>query len=523
MTKKQPNIILLVLDTQRAGRMSMYGYEKDTTPVVAEFAEEATTFEWPIAPAPWTVPSHGSMFTGLYPTVHQTTQSYATLPDEIPTVAELLAQNGYYTVGFCNNPLVSVLENGLRRGFNDFYNYSGAFPDIPDTGDESTTRKARRTASRLFQKIYSPMERIAGRSPLALKLAMTPLFVPIWSRLGRFKGDTKRSITDAADYFRYRMTTHKDQPVFMFINMMEAHLPYYPPRQIMEQWVPYLKKDREARDFLARFNVESYRWVAPLVEPFTDWQKQVLEDVYDAEIAYQDRQLRRLFRAIKRSGHEEDTMVIVLSDHGESHGDHDFMGHAFVNYNEVSHVPMMIRYPADGFKAGYRVPQKVSTRRVFHTMLEAAGIEHEAYDFTARDLSLVRSIEGKDPENEVVLAEAFPVMNFVNVMEMNQPEAIEQFRVRKLRRTLFEGDYKLTTVGGHADEFYDTSEDPDELNNLMDNQFGYENDILRLERELEAYATSLEAERDGIAAGDQIDYSDNPELLERLRGLGYIE
>ncbi|MGF1503659.1 MAG: sulfatase-like hydrolase/transferase, partial [Anaerolineae bacterium] len=91
MTK--PNIIMLVLDTMRAERMSVYGYQKETTPVLGEFAEDATVFERAFAPAPWTVPSHASMFTGLYPTVHQTTQSYATLPDEIPTLAELLAQN----------------------------------------------------------------------------------------------------------------------------------------------------------------------------------------------------------------------------------------------------------------------------------------------------------------------------------------------------------------------------------------------------------------------------------------------
>ena len=106
MTTKKPNIIFLVLDTHRLERMSVYGYHKDTTPVLGDLSEGATVFDWGIATAPWTVPSHASMFTGLYPTVHQTNQSYATLPEQIPTLAEKLAANGYETVAFCNNPLV---------------------------------------------------------------------------------------------------------------------------------------------------------------------------------------------------------------------------------------------------------------------------------------------------------------------------------------------------------------------------------------------------------------------------------
>src|SRR5438045_4033174 len=115
MQSSKPNIIFLVLDTHRAERMSMYGYHKDLTPSLGRIAEESTVFDWAIAPAPWTIPSHASMFTGLYPTVHQTIQSYTTMPEQIPTLAEILSQNGYDTVGFCNNPLVGLLENGLKR------------------------------------------------------------------------------------------------------------------------------------------------------------------------------------------------------------------------------------------------------------------------------------------------------------------------------------------------------------------------------------------------------------------------
>lgn len=520
----KPNIILLVLDTHRAERMSVYGYTKDTTPVLGQLAERSMVFDWAIAPAPWTIPSHASMFTGLYPTVHQATQSFTALPQDIPTMAELLAQHGYETVAFCNNPLISVLDNGLKRGFHKFYNYSGTFPDVPDFGNMSVTKRLQRRAMELLQKISIPIERQFGRSPLLLKLATMPIFVPIWSRTFNFKGNTRRSLQDVALYLRYHASAHRDRPFFMFINLMETHLPYYPPRKAIDHWLPYFRRDREARAFVQRFNTESYRWMAPLIEPLTEAQRHVLSDMYDAEVAYQDRQLYRMFRVLKRTGLLDHTMVIVVSDHGESIGEHEFMGHAFVVYNELVRVPLFIHYP-ERFPAGVRVRHTISTRRIFHTVLEAAGIPFEHYGHRAEELSLARAAEGpqKEPEDEFVVAEAFPPQNFINVMEMTNPEAIERFRVRKMRRAIYGDGVKLMTVGSQSDEFFDVRRDPFETVNLLDNPFGYENDLLRLEQQMEAFVALAEAQRDGIAPGAHLDYSDNPELLERLRGLGYIE
>lgn len=523
---KQPNILMLVLDTHRLDRLSLYGYEKETTPAIDAFAQEGTTFDWAIATAQWTVPSHASMFTGLYPTVHRTNQSYTALSEEIPTLAEILSSHGYHTVGFCNNPLVGVLENGLKRGFDRFYNYSGYVPNVPGRRDKrrpfARFKKKQPPFEKTLNRVTNLLERQFGRSSILLWLSMREWFVPFWTQTGRFKGDTRQSLHDVVDYLRYHDATQPDEPYFIFINMMETHLPYHPPRRVVEHWAPYVRRDREARDFLKRFNVQSYRWVAPMIEPFTPLQEQVLCDVYDAEVAYQDRQLRRVFRYLTRSGQLEDTMVIIVSDHGESHGDHDFMGHAFVVYNELVRVPLTIRYPRM-FPAGKRIPDKVSTRRLFHTIMEATGIEHEAYGEKASRLSLARTVEGKDPEDEVVVAEAYPPWNFIEVMKLNNPEAIDAFRVEKMRRAIYDEGFKLMTVDGRPDEMFDMNGDPFETKNLLDNGVGHEKVRLDLQKLLEDYVVLAEAHRDGTAAGKEIDLSDNPELLDRLRGLGYIE
>jgi hypothetical protein len=108
-------------------------------------------------------------------------------------------------------------------------------------------------------------------------------------------------------------------------------------------------------------------------------------------------------------------------------------------------------------------------------------------------------------------------------MEMNNPEAIERFRIKKMRRAIYENGRKLMTVDDRPDEFFDVQKDYFETNNLLDSPIGYENDILGLERKLEDFTLVQEAHRSGTAAGKEVDYSDNPELLERLRALGYID
>lgn len=197
--------------------MSLYGHTRDTTPVINEFARGGTVFEWAISPAAWTVPSHASLFTGLYPTIHQTQQSFNTIPSSIPTLPELLRGGGYETIAFCSNPLVGVLDNGLRRGFNQFVNYSGTIPDIPDVGGTDTLRQVLRHSSRLLQRITTPIERLFGSSPLLLKLATLEFIVPIWSRMFNFKGDTRRSLRDMSQYVRHYFAGGHEKPLFIAI------------------------------------------------------------------------------------------------------------------------------------------------------------------------------------------------------------------------------------------------------------------------------------------------------------------
>src|SRR5262249_30769385 len=116
-----PNVVLVVLDTTRADHLSAYGYPRPTAPFLEALASESTLYETAESPAPWTLPSHASLFTGLLPSAHGATAEHQWLREKFLTLAELLRRHGYVTAGFSNNPTVSHASN-LDQGFEHFAN-----------------------------------------------------------------------------------------------------------------------------------------------------------------------------------------------------------------------------------------------------------------------------------------------------------------------------------------------------------------------------------------------------------------
>ncbi|HEY9734764.1 MAG TPA: sulfatase-like hydrolase/transferase, partial [Trichocoleus sp.] len=290
MPTQRPDILFLVLDTQRADRLSCYGYEKETSPNLDAIAAEATVFTQAISAAQWTVPSHASLFTGLYPSEHGMLQSYSVMPTGLTTLAERLRDGGYFTAGFCNNPLVGVINNGLRRGFTSFLNYSGLLTSRPNQAGASPglISRYRQWFKRQIAGVLNRIQDAFARSDALLALSFTPLMVPLWQTALSFKGNTAKSLDDTARLFINRTGVEADQPVFAFVNLMGTHMPYHAPRAYVEKFAPHVLDDRKAQTFLQRFNGDVYGWLAPLTGALDEQQKKTLDGMYDAEVAYQD-------------------------------------------------------------------------------------------------------------------------------------------------------------------------------------------------------------------------------------------
>lgn len=511
----QPNILLIVLDTQRRDRLSLYGYERETSPALDQFAATATVFERAISPAQWTIPAHASMFTGLYPGAHGLTQGYSHLSGLYPTLAEILQGVGYHTAGFCNNPLVGVLDNGLQRGFERFYNYAGASVSRPFTRPLSPWQQA---LEERWQRFARPTQNQFAHSERLFRASMNPLLVPLWTRFINYKGNTQQSIDDLIAYMGQHRAGGDAQPLFTFINLMGVHLPYRPPQTTLDRVAPGVT--RPAYRFMRRFNSEAARWATPTDPPLQDWEAQTLTDFYDAETLNQDRHLARLFDYLKASGALDDTLVMIVADHGEAHGDHGYVGHSFVVHQELVHVPLIVHDPDGRFSSGSRVLTTVSTRRIFHTALDITGVAPPLDDSdpnaAVARLTLEQATGGRpDTERGVAFVEAFPPSTILDLLQHRRPGLLDRLRLRAVRRGIYDGVHKLALVDDTVEGVYDTLNDPTESHDLTTDNPAL---TARLQRKLAAFIKESGPDADSQGGG-QVDET----VVENLRALGYIE
>ncbi|MEM8505662.1 MAG: sulfatase [Cyanobacteria bacterium P01_D01_bin.1] len=535
----QPDIIFLVLDTQRADRLSCYGYDKATSPNIDAIAAQSTLFRNAIAPAQWTIPSHASMFTGLYPSQHQMLQSYSVMPPHLKTLAERLQSGGYYTAAFCNNPLVGVINNGLRRGFYSFLNYSGLMTSRPNQvgAPSNWLDRYRQRFKQVIAKGLNRVQDAFARSDWLLSLSFTPLMVPLWQTALSFKGNTQKSLEDAARLHIQRKGVGDDQPIFTFINLMGAHMPYHPPRERIEQFAPNVLKDRDAQAYLRRFNSDVYGWLAPLMGDLDDPQKEILDGMYDAEVAAQDAQVGAFFEKLEQTHGLDNTLVIICADHGEHLGEKQLMGHSLSIYNELVQVPLIIRdttrsqpshsqsshsQPSHsqpsrshaGFPQGTEREDVVSTRCLFHTVLTAAGLASPA----EAEESLVH--QGKDIESDLpVFAEAVTPQNVLNLIQKRQPNLVQQHACDQAKRAVWFSNHKLIETGSNSLELYDIHDDPRESLDLSEI---FPEQVESLQASLAAFTSDADAHQSVYAQARATGF-DDPEVCRRLQDLGYLE
>lgn len=513
----QPHIVFIILDTHRRDRLGLYGYRRGASPNLDRFASQATVFENAISPAQWTIPAHASMFTGEHPTTHLTTQSSDVLNAHFPTLAEHLRSGGYQLTGFCNNPLVGVLDNELKRGFHTFYNYGGAVPSTPARETPALLAplsQAWERYTQLLRRLSYPIQNAVARSERFFHLSLNPLLVPYWTRLGNFKGNTAASLRDAAHYVRSHLHPAGSRPQFVFINLMETHLPFTPPEAFIRRFAPTYREERLARDFMRLYNTQALRWLLPMDEPFSALEAQTLSEMYDAEVAYQDDLLAQLLEALDRPEIRHETLVLFVADHGEMLGEHGFMGHGLSVHQELVHVPLIVRLP--GQTAGRRVSEPVSTAQLFHTLLDAAGLSAERPGVDAKASSLLPALRGFPMPQQAVFSEAYPPNHLTRIIQADHPGLLARFHALSIYRAAYDDGLKLVQIEGAGEQLYDLRLDPGEERPLAAAE-----PRRRLLALLDLFAEGAQARRPqelprGATHMDEA-------LRRRLRSLGYLE
>jgi arylsulfatase A-like enzyme len=332
-----PNILLLVIDTERSDHLSVYGYGRRTSPGLERFAAQGVVFETAVASSSWTLPTHATLMTGRPQREHRAGKIRRPYLDRrFPTLAEALTARGYATGGFVGNTFWCGRQTGLARGFVHYEDFFGNLGDA----------LARTVAGR--QVAYTVLPRFARPHIPGRKWA-SQLNRDVLSWLDRRRG----------------------RPFFVFVNYLDVHPPLQPP-------APFAGRFRETASPGERSGVVDLGAPALLAGPGALAALPDRISRYDESMLYLDNELDRLFGELGRRGLLDSTLVIVTSDHGESWGEHGFLGHGHSLYRDQILVPLIVRWPGH-VAGGGRERRAVGLDQVAATIAAAAGLPDSAF------------------------------------------------------------------------------------------------------------------------------------------------
>lgn len=372
------NVVLIVIDTLRYDRLGCYGSELGATPRIDAFAKNAVLFEHAYSHAPWTLPSTASLLTSLYPPQHGAggwLPRFHRLPERVRTVAECFRDAGYATAEVVNVDFLTK-SFGMTQGFE--------YVDFKAYPSNLQVRPARLTTA------------------------------------------------TAAKWLRAR----GPEPFFLMVHYFDPHLVYAPPAEFRRKFAAEQDRESDKWVFGTRRQIIAYRRGKIKFKPETIRRA---ERLYDAEVAYTDQEVGRLLDLLGELGLGDSTVVALTADHGEEFLDHGGFEHGHTLYNELVHVPLIIRNGS----AARRVAQVVAHVDVAPTLCALAGVKADPA-FVGRDLrGLIDG--GTLPDRPIVFEGNFwgkPLLGWLK------------------------GGYKLIRRADKTVELYSLEQDPRELNDL---------------------------------------------------------
>ena len=350
----RPNVLFLVMDTARA-QSALPSENPGVMPNLESFQDGATTFTDAITSAPWTLPSHASMFTGQYTTDHRTNAGSVMFEPQVTPLAEQLRQSGYETMAISNNTWISP-EFGFNVGFDHFY-----------CGWELL-----KGGVNLQDIVRDNCSRIQQFKSIVDELTFNNFYRTILNTV--YAWGYHRRYDYGAKFTNYRIrrllskTWDQSQPFFMFVNYLEPHLTYDPPKPYRYEHVP----DDLSRDQLESVPQEQWKFLAGGVDMDED-DFRALEALYEGELSYLDYRLGKLFDFLRSEGILDETLVFVVGDHGENIGDHGLMDHQYCLNDTLLRVPLIVRHP-ELVPSGWKTDALVELRDLYPTILDLCDI-----------------------------------------------------------------------------------------------------------------------------------------------------
>lgn len=449
------------MDCVRPDHMGVYGYERQTTPHIDQLAEEGTVFEKTYSSAVWTLESIASLYTGLYCTQHGVDIQHNTLSKDAITLANYLKGLGYATVAFTPGSW-----HGRNFGF--------------DLGFE------------FFQETYRRFDWLNRWFPAET------LPEKAWRHVGYRYDKGARAINRAlAKWFKLRSL---QKPFLAVVHYIEPHLPYRLPKDFRTKFAV----EGVTKASLRNVNQDAYRFMAHEVS-MGEEDIAALCAFYDASLSYLDHRIDELLIYLAAEGLRDNTLIILMADHGENLGEHGLMDHQYSVHDTLTHVPLIMHLPGM-ITANNRDSRLVQNIDLLPTICELAG-------GSAKDLpylpgqNLLGDFAGHPYAISEYLSPVLKRFQFAH-RQFNYSEYDRQLRAIR------DDTYKLIWSSTGVNELYHIVDDPYEQNDLIHDHPEVAD---RLQQALNEW----------LATTERFDWQQETSQMDliteqRLRDLGYL-
>jgi len=436
---ERPNIILITFDALTARNMSVYGYERPTTPFIKKWADEASLFTKLEAESVTTTPTTASLMTGKRLWTHQTYHLDGSLPKRVLTenLPLVLQKHGYQTMAFIVNHHASVKKLGIENNFD--------IAPLPTQfyGPVSLFGHFDKLLYQLFGEKIKLHDWIIQHDFIPYRLLLVPF------------GDhftTSCPPENAFNKLLWAINERSQEPFFSWIHLYPPHDPYLPPEPFIGMFDPSselrsYKSQSKVKDMALRYK-ETFQDFPPEAQPAIN----VLRNRYDEYIRYSDKHFEDFIQQLQERDNLKNTIIILSSDHGESF-EHGAIQHSGLHiYEQVTHIPFIIKEPG---------PTK---GRIIHEIVEQIDIPATILDLA--DIAIPSWMEGRSLL-PLMRGERIPSRPAFSMTLMRNPS--RQSQITKGTVAVWDGDYKMIDyIDKDKYLLFNLRKDPDELTNLID-------------------------------------------------------
>lgn len=433
-----PNVLVLLIDTLRADALGAYGARPSPSPAFDALAQRGVLFEQAISQAPWTIPSVATFFTGLHPPAH----------------------------GVIGGPWKNVGTGDPERAVR--WQLAENIPTLAELAQRAGVSTLGITANNL----------VSHTTGLARGFER-------WKEPTGAASATRFARADVVnDTLLDWLRANRTQRFFGYLQYMDVHSPYTPPSAFLPPDDPTLPAD------VRRGEIEPY---SGKPNPLAPQALTYLRARYDGAIRYLDGEIDRLLHGLQTLDLDRSTVVIILADHGESFGEHTYVGHTIHLYDEVLHIPLLLLGP--GIGAPRRVAQQAQGIDLLPTIAALLDITPPAH-LPGHDLLAPHPDE--------------PAFSHTALWRAANGERTELLSLRT------PGWKLIHEPGAERSEWYDLAQDPHEHRD----QFATRTDGTALAAALRHRHQSARREHPALTAAASAPAK--PELRGRLEALGYI-